>query len=126
MTLGLCTLIVFSLWSAQGTFAAETPTQAEFDAAFSTMMENPGDLKATLHYANVASAMENYEAAIPALERVLFFNPELADIKLELGVMYYKLGSNDVARDYLNGAMAEGAPQDVVAKASSYLAAMGG
>ncbi len=112
-----------SLCLATSAGATETPTtQQAFETAFQQMMRDPGDVDATMHYANLAIAMQNYEAAIPALERILFFNPKLHDVKLELGVLYYNLHSYDVAREYFTAAKAAGATNDITQQADDYLA----
>ena len=130
MVAGLLGLAMTSSLSGTARAAEETVSSTasdqQFEDAFARMMKNPADIAATMDYANIAVSRENYEAAIPALERLLFFNPDLPDIKLRLGILYFKLGSYDVARDYLNSASAPDAPQDIVDKASSYLAKMGG
>ena len=99
----------------------------EFNTTFEQVLADPSDLDATLKYADLAVALKDYEAAIPALERVLFFNPDLVEIKLELGVMYYNLKSYDVARSYFNDAKSSPlATEDVISEADGYLTRMGG
>ena len=58
-----------------------------------------------------------------ALERMLFFNPNLPRVKLELGVLYFKLDSFELARGYLQDA-GKGAdvPDDIRAQTRAYLA----
>lgn len=104
-----------------------TRLHQQFEQAFARMMENPGDIDATLHYANLATELNDYEAAIPALERILFFNPELADIRLQIGVMYQQLGSLDMAKEYFTATRNQpDAPLDVKERATAYLSALGG
>lgn len=97
--------------------------QQEFKRSFQAVLANPTDAKATLHYAHLAQEMKDYESAIPPLERLLMLNPELPQVRLEIGVMYYRLKSGDMARTYLtqvkNDAKADAA---LKAKADSYLA----
>src|SRR6185295_964613 len=45
-------------------------------------------------------------AAIAALERLLYYNRNLAHVKYELGTLYFKLRSFDMAKRYFNEAMA--------------------
>lgn len=85
----------------------QRPTETinkEFNQTFDKMMDDPSDIKITMQYANLAIEMKDYEAAIPALERILLFNPSLTDIKNKLGLMYYKLSSMDMARSYFEKA----------------------
>jgi len=94
----------------------------EFDATFEKMLDDPADIDVTLLYAELAVELEDYEAAITALERVLLFNPDLPKIKLFLGIMYYNLKSFDVAKDYIKDSIrGKKVPKDVIAQAKKYL-----
>jgi tetratricopeptide (TPR) repeat protein len=97
-------------------------TQKEFNAAFNKMLDDPANIDLTIKYANIAIALEDYEAAIPPLERLLLFNPDLHKIKQELGVLYYRLGSLDMAKSYLQSAKeGNNVPKDVIELADQYL-----
>ena len=74
--------------------------QAEYDALFEQMFRDPSDLEVTFRYAEVSALLGNFEAAISALERMLLFNPDLPRVRLELGVLYFRLGSFALARTY--------------------------
>jgi hypothetical protein len=78
----------------------------QYDSAFDAMYRDPGDLGKTVEYARVAARIGDLEGAIGALERLLMFNPELTDIQLELGKLYFQLGSNEIARVWLTKALA--------------------
>ncbi|MAR56520.1 MAG: hypothetical protein CMM93_05000 [Rickettsiales bacterium] len=78
--------------------------QARFDSLYQELMANPTDVDKTLEYSNLAVEMGDYEAAIPPLERLLISNPDTPKLKLEIGILYYLLGSKDVARSYLEEA----------------------
>src|ERR1700704_4558487 len=91
-------LVGLGLASAAG---AATPP-AEPDAAtlatqkaqlFQQMMRDPSNLDFPFAYADVSARLGDNEAAIAALERMLLFNPNLARVDLELGALYYRLGS---------------------------------
>src|SRR5690554_579059 len=87
------------------------------------MIRRPADLDIVFRYAELAIRLENYEAAIAALERLLLFNPDLPRVRLELGALYYRLGSYELARSYLNRALeSEAVPESVRARARTYLA----
>jgi hypothetical protein len=47
----------------------------------------------------------DYEAAIAALERLLYYNSNLAHVKYELGTLYFKLRSFDMAKRYFKEAL---------------------
>mgnify|MGYP000862987626 FL=1 len=97
--------------------------QGDYDALFAQMYRNPSDLDVSFRFAHEAVQRGDYEAAIGALERMLFFNPDLPRVKLELGVLYFKLGSYDIARGYLQDAI-KGAnvPDEIRAQVRAYLA----
>ncbi len=95
----------------------------DYDALFKQMFQNPSNLEISFKFAEQAAARGDYEAAIGALERMLFFNPNLPRVKLELGVLYFKLGSWDLARGYFQDAIKGGdVPEDVRAQVNAYLA----
>jgi len=105
---------------------ASTPASAvanDYDVLFKQMFQNPSNLEVSFKFAEQAAARGDYEAAIGALERMLFFNPNLPRVKLELGVLYFKLGSWDLARGYFEDAI-KGAsvPDDIRTQVNSYLA----
>lgn len=92
---------------AQATAApAQTATRADFEAAFQAMLADPGNAQKTLRFAEIASAFDDPEAAIAALERFLLLDREQAKVNLELGVLYYRLGSHEAARRYLQRSVA--------------------
>lgn len=97
--------------------------QNDYDALFKQMFQNPSNLEISFKFAEQAAARGDYEAAIGALERMLFFNPNLPRVKLELGVLYFKLASWDLARGYFQDAIKGGdVPDDVRAQVNAYLA----
>jgi len=94
----------------------------EFNQVFAKMLDDPADLDVTMRYAELAVKLKDYEAAIPALERVLLFNPELNKVKLDLGVLYYLLDSYDVAKQYFTDAKnGKNASPDIIESAEKYL-----
>jgi hypothetical protein len=78
--------------------------RALYDEAFKATYDNPGDLQAVLTFAKVAALAGDLEGAIGALERVLIFNPDVAQVQFQLGQLYAQLGSADAARIYLQRA----------------------
>jgi tetratricopeptide (TPR) repeat protein len=101
----------------------EAAARREFDALFEQTLRDPANLSLTLRYAEAATRLGDFEAAITALERILFFNPALAQARLELGVLYYRLGSYGTARGYLEEARrSDGLPPELRARVDEYLA----
>jgi len=93
------------------------------DAAFSRMLRDPGNLELTFAYAGLAARAGNYEGSIAALERMLLIDPDLPRVRLELGVLYFRLESLDLARSYFVAAIAGAdAPGDVRERVAQFLA----
>lgn len=102
--------------------AAAAPTRDEYERLFLITLKNPNDLDATFKFAQVAAQLDEDEAAIGALERLLFYNPNLSRVRLELGVLYYKLKAYGQARVYFAGAVeGEGVPEEVKARAQAFI-----
>jgi len=89
--------------------AAEVSNDAQlqkaYDDAFQAMLADPQNLDKTFAFAELAGRKGDFEGAISALERMLFVDPDLPRVKMELGVLYYRLGSYETARAYLQGAL---------------------
>jgi len=96
--------------------------QAQKEQLFQQMFRDPGNLDATFAYADVSARLGDYEAAVSALERMLLFNPNLPRVQLELGALYYRMGSYELARDYFERAAAANPPPEVKARVEQYLA----
>jgi len=99
---------------------------AEQDRLFQQMLRQPANLEVAFAYAQVSARLGDNEAAATALERMLLFNPNLPRIDLELGALYFRMGSFDLARDYLNKALGANAAPDVKTRASRDLAEIAG
>jgi len=122
----LMALVVFS---APGRAAPQSPAgteastlEARKDALFQQMLRDPGNLDATFAYAEVSAQLGDYEGAVSALERMLLFNPDLPRVQLELGALYFRMGSFDVARTYFDKAAAGNPPPEVRQRVDQYLA----
>ena len=108
---------------AQGPVNASAEQEREYDAAFQEMLRKPADLDVLFKFATIATKTGDYEGAISALERMLLVNPDLPRVRLELAVLYYRLGSFEVSRTYLETVMASpGITPEVRARAEQYLA----
>lgn len=99
--------------------------EAKRKALFGRMMAAPDDLDTAFEYAALSSQAGDLEGAISTLERMLIYAPGLPRLQLELGVLYYRLGAYETARQYFDGAKAAGdVPPEVLAKVDQYLAAI--
>ena len=86
------------------------------------MLQNPADLDTAFEYAELSSQVGDYEAAISTLERMLIFAPNTPRLQLELGILYYRLGSYDVARSYFAQVVSNpSVPPEIAAKVRLYL-----
>jgi hypothetical protein len=111
-----------------GSAAAQTLTgtdraqlEAQKQALFNQMLNNPGNLDVTFAYADVAARLGDNEAAVAALERMLLFNANLPRVDLELGALYFRMGSFDVARTYFQKVLASNPPPEIKERVNIYL-----
>ena len=122
-----CVLVLLCLAlpaaQAQGPVNATTDQEREYNAAFQEMMRRPADLDVLFAFATIAIRTGDYEGAISALERMLLVNPDLPRVRLELAVLYYRLGSFEISRTYLETVLAtQGISPEVRARAEQYMA----
>ena len=109
---------------AQAPLSGEA-AQERYDASFQAMLADPSNLDKTFAYAELSVEIGNFEGAISALERMLLLNPNLPRVRLELGVLYYRIGSFDVAREYFAEIQASAdAPAPVKTRVAEYLKAI--
>lgn len=104
--------------TSEGRAALETKKEA----LFQQMFRDPANLDVTFAYADASARLGDYEAAVSALERMLLFNPNLPRVQLELGALYYRMGSYELARDYFDRAAGANPPPEVRARVEQYLA----
>ncbi|HXQ68076.1 MAG TPA: tetratricopeptide repeat protein [Alphaproteobacteria bacterium] len=104
-------IVVVSAWP-DGEAAAQAAGQVsavpqsrnaieEYNQAFDDLLKRPSDIDASFRFSALAAKLGYYEEAITALERLLVYNSDLPRLKYELGILYYRLGSLEVARTYL-------------------------
>jgi hypothetical protein len=95
-----------ALWLAHGAAAEAQDGTSEQQRLYEQMVRRPTDYAATFAFVKVATEHGDYEAAIGALERLLFYNPDQSLVKYELGTLYYRLGSYALAKRYFLEALA--------------------
>ncbi len=96
--------------------------ETEADALFARLLVKPDDLDATFRYSSLQAQLGDQEAAIGGLERMLFYNPDLPRVRLELGLLYFRLGSYEMARANFEAAIAgKNVPEDVVIRVRGFL-----
>ena len=129
-----------SLAAATQPAGASTPTQAASPSAapmsngdkliaadllFKRLLIKPDDLDAGFRYAELETELGDYEAAIGALERMLYYNPNLPRVQLQLGVLYFHLRSYEMARNYFEAVLnAPDTPSDIRTEVQTYVAAV--
>jgi hypothetical protein len=96
--------------------------QAKKEALFQQMLADPANLDVIFAYAEAAAQLGDNEGAVSALQRMLLFNPNLPRVDLELGALYFRMGSFAVARSYFHRALAANPPPEIKARVDQYLA----
>lgn len=108
--------------SAAAAAPVSVESRAAYDEAFQATLTKPSDLPTLLRFAELAVQIGDLEGAISVLERLLLIDGDQPEVKLELGVLYFRLGSNEVARAYLIAARdTVSASPDVKARANTFL-----
>ena len=112
------TILVIGLGAAVPSLAAgrQTPqpvtpphaTRAPYAAPVQETLRKPADPATLVAFAEIAIKVGDLEGAISALDRLLLIDGDQPDIKLELGVLYFRLGSFEAARAYLEEVRASG------------------
>ena len=86
------------------------------------MFQDPGNLEKTFSFAGLAIKAGDFEGAISSLERMLILDPNLPRVRYELGVLYFKLGSYDVAATYFEELLEDkNTPKALVEKAAPFI-----
>ena len=105
--------------------AASVELQNKQNAAFQEMLKDPGNLEVVMAYAQAATKAGDYEGAVAAYEGMLIIDSNLPRVRLELGILYYRLKSYDASRTYLETALQSPTlPADIRKPAELLLAKM--
>ena len=96
-------------------------TQIERQKVFDSIIEDPTNLENLFNYANLSILVGDLEAAIGVFEQMLIYKPDLPRIKLELGVLYFRLGAYASAKRYLDDVENYDPPQEVKEKVDVFL-----
>ncbi len=126
-------LVLTVAWNPAQAVAQFKPQQAlsdeeraalekQYETAFQAVLKDPGNLDKTFRYAELAVAVGDLEGAVSALERMLIYNPKLPRVRLELGSLYFRLGSYAIAKSYLTRAIeGEDVPVGVRDRVAAFL-----
>jgi hypothetical protein len=105
---------------------ALSATEKAHQSALDDMLLDIANPQKSFNYVQSAVELGDLRGAIAALERMLLINPSLANIQLELGVLYLRLGNAPLARYHIAQALrAQNVPTVVRTRAERYLAAAG-
>ena len=96
-------------------------TNTEREKIFSALIEDPTNLDNLFEYANLSILLGDLEAAISVFEQMLIYEPDLPRIRLELGVLYFRLNAYPSAKLYLNSVRNYDAPEEVLKKVDAFL-----
>lgn len=89
---------------------------------FEVLRREPGNLDVMFAYAEVSARLEDYEAAISTLERMLIYDPDLGRVRLELGALYFKIGSYEASKRYFESVKElPNVPAPVLGRVDAYL-----
>ncbi len=90
----------------QAPAAADPDEMTQRNVLFQQSLKRPQDVALATAYADACIKLQDYEGAIGALERVLFFAPNDAHLNAEIGFLYVKLHSYQLAKQYFDTAVA--------------------
>ena len=96
-------------------------TNAERERIFAELIEDPTNLDFLFKYANLSILLGDLEAAISVFEQMLIYEPDLPRIRLELGVLYFRLNAYPSAKLYLNSVKKYDAPEEVLKRLILFL-----
>ena len=122
--LAMCGTVAYAASDSEVRVQRLAPDQIEArrEALLQEMMARPNDLDLAFEYAKLSSDVGDFEAAVSTMERMLIYAPNTPRLQLELGILYYRLGAYDVARSYLEQALANPAvPPQVAQQIKMYL-----
>ena len=71
------------------------------DEIFEKLFKDPTNLSLLFEYANLSILVGDLEGAIGVFEQMLIYDSELPRIRLELGVLYFRLGAYALATNSL-------------------------
>ena len=71
------------------------------EEVFKQLFKDPTNLSLLFEYANLSIIVGDLEGAIGVFEQMLIYDSALPRIRLELGVLYFRLGAFALANNYL-------------------------
>ena len=94
------------------------------EEVFKQLFKDPTNLSLLFKYANLSILVGDLEGAIGVFEQMLIYDSELPRIRLELGVLYFRLGAFALANNYLKSVKEFNPPPEVEARVDQFLEAI--
>ena len=100
--------LLFALAPSLALGAATDPAalRSELDAVYQRLLVDPSDRALNRRLIDIALQLDDYDAAIGAVERLIFYDPGNAALQLEAARFYMQIESYAAAAGYLKDALA--------------------
>ncbi len=98
---GLLLIVWITAWIALSAVAQAQSPDERYTASRDALLADIANPAASFAFAEAAIEVGDIRGAISALERILLLQPELTNIKLELGLLYLRSGAPAVAETFL-------------------------
>ncbi len=124
---GAAACVVLILSSAHAaTTAADSTADDVYQIRLDSLLSDVANPERSFDFVEAAMDVGDLRGATAALERILLINPQLANIQLELGVLYLRMGNAGLAQYHINAALrAPNVPETVRLRALRLLAVAG-
>ena len=99
-------------------------SQQQKEEVFKQLFQDPTNLSLLFKYASLSILVGDLEGAIGVFEQMLIYDSELPRIRLELGVLYFRLGAFALANNYLKSVKEYNPPPEVEARVDQFLEAI--
>jgi len=105
---GLCWTagLLFALAPVAADAQASGSPKQDLDAIYERLLADPGNVALNRRLVEIAIAAKDYDAAIGAVERLIFYQPNNAALQIEVARLYMQIESRAAARGYLTDALA--------------------
>jgi len=121
--------VCFNLYSQNVQPTISDPTELALveqqkEEVFKKLFKDPTNLSLLFKYANLSIMVGDLEGAIGVFEQMLIYDSKLPRIRLELGVLYFRLGAYALANNYLKSVKEFNPPPEVEARVDQFLEAI--
>ena len=98
--------------------------ETEREQIFARLIDDPTNMDNLFQYANLSILIGDLEAAVGVFEQMLIYDDSLPRIRLELGVLYYRLSAFTTAKVYLESVKRYNPPEEVLNNVDDFLSAI--